>query len=100
MVQDGCSCSSHCICIPGSWKRDKKNGDFLKCHIIFPLTVGLELFSSFEQHQDHLERRLKHRLLGSAPRVSDLSYVQGEAQECAFLKFPGDAAAAGLGSSL
>lgn len=51
-------------------------------------------------HRNHVEGRLKYRLLGPTPRVPDLIGLGAGLKVCISNKFPGNADAAGLGTTL
>lgn len=56
-------------------------------------------FSDFSTPQNHLEVLLKHRLLGTTPRVSDSVSLEWGWIVGISNKFPGDADAAVLGTT-
>lgn len=55
-------------------------------------------FSNFSVHQNHLERLLK-QIVDATPTVSNSVNLQ-QASKCIYNKFPGDATAAGWGTTL
>lgn len=47
--------------------------------------------SNFREHENHLEGLLKHKLLGSTPRISDIVGQEWDPRIYISNKFPGDA---------
>lgn len=47
--------------------------------------------SNFREHENHLEGLLKHKLLGSTPRISDIVSQEWDPRIYISNKFPGDA---------